>query len=701
MLPTVQTGRVRSEGLGLWMLLARGKPVDFGSGSVGIVGDSTHSCSAFQRCCPTFSNQRITHCPVCMSPARIVSLLPMDFTELDKAAEEAAKTNLSNKRGKKRQNATVARLQPHLSQAPAEDIHDDLRTGRWTQEETDFCDALIGLFESGFLPIPEKLQLNTFLSSMLKSKQSRLTKKMKNARLSSRQYARSIGYIPDDRQAIKFSQLEADFIASIRCRMERAEIRFHMQKQWREFFSSYCVGTQQKLDADAWIHSVEEMERRSTKQKNAARLARRKILMGNALTQDRNDQQNGVFIDTEMQAQVESGISGSESESHSGVHRRRKRHRSGHSRMARQYSPFIAKVLQCMARARAPFEYVDVWVPSFMSSNPGISSTGENCRLTFAGSGVAEHRFPENGDPAEPLPEDDYQDLVCFGEYSEKFSFDVGCGLPGRVYMTGIPSWEQGVQNAPSTQFERRGGASQWGIQTVLCVPIPSPNVGRLVVLFYSTFDRSKDHQVVSRLVDELTSLLPAPRWKLTVDLGAPTVDSDAGDTEDRATLRRLVDTFTPADKNSAMAKLLPGFMTIRALLQKRILSNKDEMLMERLIASLSHYSSRGHAESAMACMLARDAMSHVDEESGSSLAQSHTERALAASEQQSTPTKHTAWQSSNAVTSQQSLGRSASRVLPFGMNRPLHSNDVPLAAVQQKSPLSLDIEGFLNAHSL
>ena len=106
--------------------------------------------------------------------------------------------------------------------------------------------------------------------------------------------------------------------------------------------------------------------------------------------------------------------------------------------------------------------------------------------------------------------------------------------------------------------------------------------------------------------------------------------------------------------------------------------------------------------------------MSHVDEESGSSLAQSHPERALAANDQQSTSTQHTAWQSSNTVTSQQSLGRSlehtsghgfkdngGSRVLPFGMNRPLHSNDVPLAAVQQKSPLSLDIEGFLNAHSL
>jgi hypothetical protein len=97
--------------------------------------------------------------------------------------------------------------------------------------------------------------------------------------------------------------------------------------------------------------------------------------------------------------------------------------------------------------------------------------------------------------------------LISFGEYSQKFSFDVGCGLPGRVYLTGVSSWEQGIQSAPSGQFERKGGAVQWGIQTVLGVPVPSPNVGRVVIVFYSLLDRVKDELIVSRLSEELAKV--------------------------------------------------------------------------------------------------------------------------------------------------------------------------------------------------
>ena len=56
----------------------------------------------------------------------------------------------------------------------------ELRTGRWTNEETAYCDKLISKFMTGRLPLPEGAKLNEFLSQMLKSKQSRLTKKMKN-----------------------------------------------------------------------------------------------------------------------------------------------------------------------------------------------------------------------------------------------------------------------------------------------------------------------------------------------------------------------------------------------------------------------------------------------------------------------------------------------------------------------------------------
>ena len=44
-------------------------------------------------------------------------------------------------------------------------------------------------------------------------------------------------------------------------------------------FSNYCVAVGQPLDADAWLSSVEEMDRRASNAKEAARMARRKLMM--------------------------------------------------------------------------------------------------------------------------------------------------------------------------------------------------------------------------------------------------------------------------------------------------------------------------------------------------------------------------------------------------------------------------------------
>jgi hypothetical protein len=78
-------------------------------------------------------------------------------------------------------------------------------------------------------------------------------------------------------------------------------------------------------------------------------------------------------------------------------------------------------------------------------------------------------------------------------------------GLPGRVYESGRATWEQSVHNAPHNHFERCGGARQWGIKSVLGLPIASPNVGRIVVTLYSCVDRRKDEDLVTRLSDEFT----------------------------------------------------------------------------------------------------------------------------------------------------------------------------------------------------
>lgn len=41
----------------------------------------------------------------------------------------------------------------------------------------------------------------------------------------------------------------------------------------------------------------------------------------------------------------------------------------------------------------------------------------------------------------------------------------------------------------------------------MLGIPIPSPNVGRIVILLYSRHDRIRDPEMVRRITDELTKV--------------------------------------------------------------------------------------------------------------------------------------------------------------------------------------------------
>lgn len=109
-----------------------------------------------QRCCGVSENKLIDTCPVCHQPATGLRLIPMAFNEIDRAQAEAANTRLSDKRGKKRLNATVTRLNPLLNAREGTNDElgksnaaesNELRTGRWTTEETEYCDQLIELFE--------------------------------------------------------------------------------------------------------------------------------------------------------------------------------------------------------------------------------------------------------------------------------------------------------------------------------------------------------------------------------------------------------------------------------------------------------------------------------------------------------------------------------------------------------------------------
>lgn len=434
----------------------------------------------------------------------------MSFREIDESRKSSANLPVARGKGRKRKGAPG---QPEFDSQVA--YVSERRTGRWTNEEMAYCDKLIAKFESGELPVSSGIKLNEFLGNMLKSKQSRLTKKMKNAKLSSRTFQRNAGGILNNNEAREFSELEDLFFQSVTDVQERAEIKFHMQREWREQFSLYCSSISQPLDADAWLGSVEEMDRRSSQAKDAARMAKRKLMMVFALRTDCRNPDQGVFIEKSHSdnrvAQGPEGLEDDLDEQQELLELLAEEAKqigttdiNGKSSLLHS-APFLAKTVAYMQRHSVPFEHVDIWVPSFVPTEESNIGPSNNCRLCFAGCATLDETVAEDGKTKCNVTPECRFNLYAFGDYSQKFSFDVGCGLPGRVYESGRPTWEQSVQNAPHHHFERCGGALQWGIKTVVGIPIASPNVGRVVVVLYSTHDRPKDQDLVGRLSEEFT----------------------------------------------------------------------------------------------------------------------------------------------------------------------------------------------------
>lgn len=459
-------------------------------------------------------NAPMAACPQCHKPTIGLVLFPMSFREIDEAKKTSNALQQNGQRGrarKRKSDASNSGLEDKSTSYVSE-----RRTGRWTVEEMTYCDKLIEKFESGELPVVNGIKLNEFLGNMLKSKQSRLTKKMKNAKLSTKTFQRSAGFLQDVNEAREFSGLEESFFNAIQDHSERAEIKFHMQREWREQFSQFCVSIGQPLDADGWLGSVEEMDRRASQAQNAARMTKRKLMMGFALRTDSRNPDHGVFIEKTEDEQIVAehaaspdGDTSKDADMILNFLTERKADSlamdmNGKSSLLHS-APFLAKAISYLQRHNVPFEHVDIWVPSFVPAAGQEMNAGEACRLCYAGSATVDKQVEQDGKNVRSLTTDEQFNLFAFGDYSQKFSFDVGCGLPGRVYESGRPTWEQSVHNAPHNHFERCGGALQWGIKTVLGIPISSPNVGRIVVTLYSCNDRPKDQELVARLMDEFT----------------------------------------------------------------------------------------------------------------------------------------------------------------------------------------------------
>jgi hypothetical protein len=107
---------------------------------------------------------------------------------------------------------------------------------------------------------------------------------------------------------------------------------------------------------------------------------------------------------------------------------------------------------------------------------------------------------------------------------------------------------------------------------------------------------------------------MPTPKWKLVVDIAAPskqeTHSSSLSQIDSRANeLLQIIRSYTPLDKTSPLAMYLPGFTSLRLLLEKPERTPREDELGQTLVESFSSYGRSGKDPSEIAWMVARDYM--------------------------------------------------------------------------------------------
>lgn len=511
---------------------------------------------------PVAQGERL--CPSCnMSPVSSFKLLPMEIDDLDQAvalrkktaADKAAKKCNASKDNGMGQGFADAQAEASyllLSHGGASGSlsaeNEYQRTGRWTEEEVVYADFLVEAFDSGRLPIEHGMKLSDFLGEVLLCKSSRLTKKMKNAKLSVRSY--EFRYPLPGLDVQMLSTLEQKFLQSITSEPSRLELRFNLTRMWRSRLSNLCLQVGSTLlDATDWIISLEDMERRATQAEETIRSARRKR-MGLALRKDVQAGKDGVFFagvpvqrppkrvkgPTDNLDEAASGKSVTDTSTNSdggdtseadfisgmldlgeSAHHPTEDFTQifddlangpglpqGAKHMRNNCGPFLEEIVSYAETHNLPFQHVDVWVPSYTNMGEGP----DNLRLFHAGHAT-------RSDIDAPL----FGQLNEYGEYSTKFSFASGVGLPGRVFAGGESRWEQQVDEADPKFFERAGGAKVYGVKTGFGFPLTTKVIGRIVVCFYSVVDVPEDDGLKTQCVTDLAKLCPEPKWKLVVEM--------------------------------------------------------------------------------------------------------------------------------------------------------------------------------------
>jgi hypothetical protein len=583
-----------------------------------IQGNSNQNFGTF----PSPNKNQNTPCPICLSgTVNGIYMAPLDFDDIDQAValkETSECTTLSSSSGGRKHGrdddleieaqSTYLLMSKNQSAGCSNILsHERQRTGRWTPEETAFVDFLVTAFDKGSIPLPHGVKLNEFLGDVLLCKSSRLTKKMKNAKLSTRSFMlRNFQVVPSRDDCILLSNLQERFLSSIPSEATRLELRFNLVKQWRTNFSNLCLQVgYPRLDTKDWVTSLEEMGSRANQVEETVRRVRRRKL-SQALKMDGDSTVNPTVAVTQVQAELSVSFDVpstkgqnrsisvddddrtrdiddslaflNESGNNLSSMGRNERSRAlsidfFQNCRDRSFSDDFEAVLDTLvddgaievlssheekARSTSPSScgpFLDSIVNYMEKHNipfqyadlwvPSLSPQ-ERSGVSSGGADAGQLRLYHAGHATRKfLDEKLAYKLHEFGVYSENFSIEPGHGLPGRLYISGDITWECNIQDTDPKIFERASGAKLYGLKTAVGIPLNTILVGRMVVIMYSCEDVPVDMSMARDCASELVKYSPEPKWKLCIES-----NNDVS--------------YIPSGFNTPMQLSTPGFLDIQ-----------------------------------------------------------------------------------------------------------------------------------------
>jgi hypothetical protein len=200
------------------------------------------------------SQQKI--CPSCCSSiVKQVEVLPLPITILEETSKLRAQDNealcndaeVTSLVADATSNSTnVDHLVSGKKRSSSKKTSVCYRTGRWNAEESAYTDILIKCFEMGMLPLPHGIKLNDFLCDILSCRTSRLTKKLKHAKLGSRSYQ---GAMTMDKNISNMSNVlihgggiqraQKLFLKTVTPEWVRMELEFNISRMWRTHLANF------------------------------------------------------------------------------------------------------------------------------------------------------------------------------------------------------------------------------------------------------------------------------------------------------------------------------------------------------------------------------------------------------------------------------------------------------------------------------